>query len=530
MDICQYVCKVGKVPHDDSEAIDEEKIFQIVIDSIETFEKENNYAILWAAQYCALTTIPWDMVQQFSMKFNQLLQLADGKSADYVAINSALTISIARLYSRKIQLAPIDAKSMEKLAQGSRESLLQKPKNYHCIKAAAEILEVLDTKENTLSKTYKEPLLDEVALNLNAGNSNRRIQTLRLLCQVLNVSWDKNNSALAILLELETHPLGADSGRHAEVNLGRIQNMMEYSKVPSNQMKTILYGLLGMLHFKLSSYWAPASKALAAAIMAAPDEAWPILFQSLATTQKELQKYGARHNEEDTIFQVSDKSSLQQRYQGYLQEGDGKDGSDAAARLSHLLRCLASLSNSVLQKYSKEWVSLFLAYISSEQNNLKPLDDATEEGEEENQEDQSRKHIPPKIWRSILRDWFKVFLSLKGITNVAESERVLESVAGQLLSIDPLVQKTALNVLKLFKIPWLNPYHDSLLRIIDNKTLRAELTSFPLAVDSSSVRKDDQVIEILPEHRQELVSILIAVLFPRMRKRNGRLGGKGTRN
>jgi U3 small nucleolar RNA-associated protein 20 len=100
-------------------------------------------------------------------------------------------------------------------------------------------------------------------------------------------------------------------------------------------------------------------------------------------------------------------------------------------------------------------------------------------------------------------------------------------VSQQLLDIDPLVQRTALNVLRLFKIEWLNPYLESLIRLVDNKTLRSELTAFPLAKDCSGVRAEDAVLEILPEHRKDFVPVLIACLFPKMRKRSGRLGGKG---
>ena len=66
-------------------------------------------------------------------------------------------------------------------------------------------------------------------------------------------------------------------------------------------------------------------------------------------------------------------------------------------------------------------------------------------------------------------------------------------------------------------------------RLADNKTLRAELAAFPLAPRASSTREGDDVAALAPEHRPGLVPLLIRLLYPKMRKRSGRLGGKGTR-
>lgn len=50
------------------------------------------------------------------------------------------------------------------------------------------------------------------------------------------------------------------------------------------------------------------------------------------------------------------------------------------------------------------------------------------------------------------------------------------------MDIDPAIQQGALLCLKVFKLQFLLPYLDRLLRLADNKTLREELTAFPLAI------------------------------------------------
>ena len=59
------------------------------------------------------------------------------------------------------------------------------------------------------------------------------------------------------------------------------------------------------------------------------------------------------------------------------------------------------------------------------------------------------------------------------------------------------------------------------------QTLRAELAAFTLAPSASSTREGDEVAALAPEHRPGLVPLLIRLLYPKMRKRSGRLGGKG---
>ena len=43
----------------------------------------------------------------------------------------------------------------------------------------------------------------------------------------------------------------------------------------------------------------------------------------------------------------------------------------------------------------------------------------------------------------------------------------------------------------------------------------------------TSLREDEGGSALLPEHRAGVVPLLVRLLFPKMRKRSGRLGGSG---
>jgi hypothetical protein len=49
----------------------------------------------------------------------------------------------------------------------------------------------------------------------------------------------------------------------------------------------------------------------------------------------------------------------------------------------------------------------------------------------------------------------------------------------------------------------------------------------PVLRRPTSLRADEGALALLAEHRAGVVPLLIRLLFPKMRKRSGRLGGKG---
>jgi hypothetical protein len=383
------------------------------------------------------------------------------------------------------------------------------PTDRHVVGAAAKFVAAFP---NSIDISSTDRLVNLVSQNLSNSSSRLRIDVLTL--SVALGGGGGATVALSHLLDLETHPLGADSGRHATVVLSRIQNLIEYKKIPKKNVLPCVRGLLGLLHFKLSSYWGPTVKSLAAAIEAFPEISWPEIIQSLVEVESELQTEKDRTEKEISAGLEAEDDSSEDEGRGEdlaegshdenssspfreYEEAEDHPSSDGAARLSHHLKALALVSVGVLTNRSKDWVPIFLRFCS----------------------DDVRYSLSLSLKRSILREWLKVLQNLKRkVKKIHQSDEVLKSLCLRIMDIDPLVQSTVLHTLKLFDLEWLNPYLDPLLRFVDNKTLRSELASFQL-------QRGADFVQI--EHRQELVPFLIATLFPKIRKRNGRLGGKG---
>lgn len=502
--IWRYVVALGDFLLDnhflENPEIDMEKMQPYVEKGILTRDK----SILWAA---ARTTRLLHWSRQEGL-YEDILEVARGLD-DNLALISSIYVSKAQAMSYALQQGPVEG--IDQFSGIVLKALGDNPTNYYSVKAASILMTSVPCHES-----FSE---------INTLDFISPCRNMRIHCLIISSQGAPAENPLVHILDLETHPLGADSGRHAVVTLGRVQNMIEYRKFSADLVEPTVKGLLGLMYVKLSSYWSPAAKALAAAVNAFPDVAWPIILDTLNKTQHEIYKHGMNTESVEPAEANS--------FEAYVQEACPDAYSDAAARLSHQLKCLSDVNVSILLKKSKEWVPLFLAFSNDEQQQEQVNDeDDEDENDTENlkqqQGDKSRRHIPPRVWRSLLRDWFKILLSFSSLNQISDSKSVLESVSAHVMDLDPLVQKTVFNVLKLFKLKWLNPYLEKILRLVDNKTLRAELTAFPLARDATSTRSEDSVVQIEAEHRKDLVPFIIAALFPRMRKRNGRLGGKGT--
>lgn len=525
MDACNYITSRGSSLNEGKMQQIEQFLLKLTHKSIE----ESDFATFWAAQLCSKVTLK-PFFGLYNTSLQQIQQCQDIQQDELLALVSCISMSITEVYMGHIQRKRIEKEEWLGLIEKLWTVLTGNLSNIHCVMAMSSMV-----KCGVISAFERfDPLIEVLSQNLLSPCKEMRAESLSIILNARKMSMDVSKlEALSNLYELETHPLGADSGRHAVVTLERIQNSIEYGKIPIEIVQNVLHGLMGLLHIRLSSFWGPTANTLAIAINTHGDKAWYIFQNQLQKTQNELFVIGLQ---QDTQIKDPRKThkmpSLQTKYSKYLCLGKNPSHSDSAARLSHLLKCLSKVNANVLSRYWEEWMPLFISFAR------RPCQDGLSIEEEENHStvqdltsktdiETPRKHLPPQIWRSLLRDWMKVLLSLRSIRSLPGSERVLESVSQQLLDIDPLVQRTALNVLRLFKIEWLNPYLESLIRLVDNKTLRSELTAFPLAKDCSGVRAEDAVLEILPEHRKDFVPVLIACLFPKMRKRSGRLGGKG---
>ncbi|PSC76593.1 small subunit processome component 20-like protein [Micractinium conductrix] len=453
--------------------------------------------------------------------------------------------------------------------------LARHPGSYHAVAAAAAVLQQAAAAGAELSTAQLQELAPLLAPNLSAASQPLRRETLRALCcfaqpPMLATAGSEDAAkgtpqqpcdALQQLLALESRQQGADGGRPAVVSLGRMRNYLEYRRLPGWMVPLVIHELLGVLFIRFAALWNPAHDALAMALDSFPSLAWPLLHAQLAAAQEAFLAGDCYARPEPGAAAAALAAAggapvaaaqplvLSERFAAAVARGDvvaAGGATDAAVRLTHLLKAMAAANNNTVESKSRDWVQLFLAFTDANAGGSEedggdaaaPAADEEAESEEEAEEEKEGAGgerrgvvasgvVSGRAWRSGLREWLALLGGLKGARGMYQWEAVQRAVAVQLMDVDPAVQQGALKCLKVFKLKFLLPYLDRLLRLADNKTLRAELTAFPLGVSTTTLRDDEGGTALLAEHRQGVVPLLIRLLYPKMRKRSGRLGGKG---
>ncbi|KAK9845304.1 hypothetical protein WJX81_002986 [Elliptochloris bilobata] len=339
------------------------------------------------------------------------------------------------------------------------------------------------------------------------------------------------------LARLEGATCSVENGRSAAVAVAGLGSALAAGRVPGMQLAPLVRSLLGLLHIRFSMLWAPISGALGAALGAAPAIAWPLVLCALQDTQAAfLSGQGGgeagvwEEDEDEGGAAVANGGGLEEQYARAHRRGSAAASggcTDAGVRLGSLLNALAAAPVPAVEARAREWAPVFLAYADSRRNAADAADDDAEP-DAGGSAGASAGAAPPvaaasrvggRAWRQHMRGWLAVLGRLPGLRGAPAAAAVRAAVARQLLDMDAAVQQAALKCLKGFRLRYLGAHLDRLLRLADDATLRVELASFPLAAGAEG--------GIAAEHRADLLAVLVRLLWPKMRKRSGRLGGKG---
>ncbi|BDA46528.1 probable small subunit processome component 20 homolog [Coccomyxa sp. Obi] len=452
----------------------------------------------------------------------------------------------------------------EQLIQPVLQLLRSHPGSFHALATAADIFEGYRTSDALLPESQLMELLPLLASNLSVRSQSHRAAALKVLCSFQQPALPSPGSGQAAdnsrersdilprLAQIESQTCTLDSGRAAATAIGRMKTALEYGRVPPALVGPLVRNLLGILYVRFSMLWAPASEALGMALKSNADVAWPLILDALRAWQAEfLSGSGKPHNAPGTAAEEDEDNerlqTIEERFRWLVAEGsEERSGgcTDAAMRMTNLLKALAAASTEALEPRSADWVPLLLAYLGSrspqisEDTTADAADAPDADGEEGNEEERRssgaaagpsgraagqaglpRTYVGARAWRALAKEWMAAVAGFKSLRGVHRWKEVRSAVALQLLASDPSLQQAALKCLKGFKLKYLGPYMERLLRLAADATLREELMAFPLSPTADAA--------IQPEHRAGLTAVLVRLLWPKMRKRSGRLGGKG---
>ncbi|CAG9460436.1 unnamed protein product [Pedinophyceae sp. YPF-701] len=513
----------------------------------------------WCAARCLpyTTNDPEDALRHQDAAMEAMraaLAAADTKDAAWRSLHVASAEALRSCAAAHAALG--HAPRVQELADRALATVRAHPRSFHALRAAA------DARSHLPQAAQRAPLdlalLEELTPNLSDASQPLRRETLRVLCsfrQPAAAANDTNkneepSAVLNTLLSVEAWRSTLENGRKAAMVLGRVKADIEFGRIPPELRAAVSHSLIGLLHIRFSLIWQPALDALATANEHIPHAAWPPTIAHVTAAQTAfLSGNNAGHDAGTAVPGLEDQDAqeeperLAERFAALEAAGDAASGggcTDASTRLGLLLKALQKVPSGELERVHKEWLPLALEYIQAKARDDTGLEEeAGDAGEEGGEEDSGNDGsgaagaegggeavvggagVSGKEWRVQMRAWLDMMACVKGIRGLYRAKELLGMVATLVGDADPALQAAAIRALRAFRIKFLTPYADRLLRLADNKTLRGELAVFMVAPDAPEGEG------ILKQHRAGVVPVLSRLLFARMRKRSGRLGGRG---
>eukprot|EP00854_Cymbomonas_tetramitiformis_P016575 gene16575-19688_t len=402
----------------------------------------------------------------------------------------------------------------------------------------------------------REALGGPLGLNLQHPSADMRLQTLSVFAHFqppppvqgpgVSAAEVKAPAELGLtmygmgaLRNITAGELNLDAGRHTQVSLGKVHKKLAAKLVPEELVAAVCRALVGCLHVRFSLLWDPATEALGAALSQYPLLAWPVVHAALIDCQAEALGGGAveakggapADDGEGAVTGLATLSQSAKAAQAIL-----VDSTDATTRLGHLLKTLGKAPG-IANNRIKELAPMFMAYttaVTSPEGSAVDEDMETEVEPAEEETAVSTQVVAKDAevrrgggqghqWRIGLRAWLELVGHLKALRSAEHTDladalcRLLQTLLGD---IDPGVQRLSLAALKVWKLQWLMPYMEHLENLCEPDNLREELTRFV-------VGRDVEGVLILEEHRREVTPVIIRLLQPSLRRRTGRLGGRG---
>ncbi|KAF6841414.1 heat repeat protein [Colletotrichum plurivorum] len=367
----------------------------------------------------------------------------------------------------------------------------------------------------------EDPVVRALVENLSAPSHELRLASLKILQQV--ECTPDEHSCHTLMLDIEQTPMELSSLRNIAMHLRKLgQN---YSLLNDNSwlVKAIPSFMFGMLTVKLSPLWDDTITALklvgeskkgeeAISTMAfewleTPSPRW-----SGPSSQPSLKGYQAitdfdcRHitklwrMAEEVEQVVSNATDLMLQSFDEQQQAVEAHTSNARAQALKVFNAMPHFA----EKRSRKLVPFFLPWAADE--------DDDSDSQEDEEEDRSKGEDWSLQDRKALVGVFSLFINPKVLY---QHERVYRALLHLMENGDAEVQKLALKAILAWKQEGVRPYQENLEYLLDEARFKNEVTVF-LQGDQS----------IRPEHRAELMPVLLRLLYGRTISKKGVASGR----
>ena len=395
---------------------------------------------------------------------------------------------------------------------------------------------ICETQEVKTSDTIVETLIATLIDNLASSSGALRKISIRLLGLVYQKRHRKDAEVLETMLTIENTPLDLQSARLASMHVRRLS--AQYQSISNDPWlsKAVPSFCFGILAFKLAQLWDEAIDAMKIISQKRAGEevicsiAFRWLEEATARSESSISSDLDEPNRQKlTEFQCSNLTSLDE-----ISETKRRGLENASDKLktrfhdrhrlvsptvrnaaSQALRVFSGIPH-IAEKRSRRLVPLFLQWANHNEDisiTLTAEDNAAEEEPPGLADQKTRGNLARRDCKAML----KLFGSFTNPRVLFRSNEVFEALLNLLTNGDSEVQKLALEAISTWKLEGVQPYLVNLTNLLDDSRFREEVSVFlQLSDEESSVQQ---------EHRQELMPILLRLLYGKVISRPGRNSG-----
>ncbi|XP_063164718.1 small subunit processome component 20 homolog [Candoia aspera] len=410
-----------------------------------------------------------------------------------------------------------------------------------------------------LSKGTLMELFSKLQFNISSSVPKVRLLTIRILSRFddLLSTGIQDVGLFGMLLQAELVPANVNDYREKLLYLSKLRYDLVQYLIPEGPLQEVpLRYLLGMLYINFSPLWVPVIELIRSHANEMENKLfWKVYYEHLekamSYAEKELYK---ELEEEPNAVKDAGSEEIHQHHVRALYLEQLKCQTCCNEKMDHtnfrflLWKAMSTFACRV-EPRSRELSPLLLRFINNEyypaDSQIAPvqdlrkksscsedikeglpekmgLHDTTEdemndlEREKQTFEGQVTEEMPKRKTRRAatkqLITHLQVFTQFSNPRALYLEPKLNEIYIQLLTHQDQNVQKVALDCIMTYKHPHLLPYKENLYRLLEDKSFKEEIVHFGISEENSIVK---------PQHRPELIPVLMRILYGRMRNKTG---------
>lgn len=374
-----------------------------------------------------------------------------------------------------------------------------------------------------------ERIIEHLINNLATSSHVLRSLSLRIIGRLYFIVHQQDAESISTALMIENSPLDLQSARNSSMLVRRLAGQYASASSDAWIQRAIPHFCFGLLTFKLSQLWDDAVTTLKeiCQVKAGEEIVSTIAFRWLEMPSNIDEPGGSSKQSPKsqplTEFHCSNLIKCETLADTCMDEGGDVDHQltenfDSSHCLltpnvhraaAQALRVLGGIPH-VAEKRSRFLVPLLLRWTRNEmkESSEAPMDDSETHVE-------STYTVLARKDRQAMLELFSLFNNPKVLYR---SSDVFAALLSLLSNGNVDIQKAALKAVFTWKLPGLLPYQENLLNLLDDARFREEISVFVHVNDEGSV--------IEKNHRNELVPVLLKILYGKIIARTGTTSGR----